>query len=115
MCLQVLRAPLSFFHTNPTGRVLNRFSRDQGAVDELLPQCFFDALQALMMVLGAFVLVSGGESVVGAPWAQQGRVRQLCFVVGHGPWSGLVCATQAGAVAAAWRRPYGSLCTLVVG
>ncbi len=55
--LQVLRAPLSFFHTNPTGRVLNRFSRDLGAVDELLPQCLFDSLQALMMVLGAFVLV----------------------------------------------------------
>lgn len=59
--LQVLRAPLSFFHTNPTGRVLNRFSRDQGAVDELLPQCLFDSLQALMMVLGAFVLVSGAD------------------------------------------------------
>lgn len=56
--MQVLRAPLSFFHTNPTGRVLNRFSRDQGAVDEQLPQCMFDALQALMMALGAFVLVS---------------------------------------------------------
>ena len=63
-CLQVMHSPLSFFHTNPTGRILNRFSRDQGAVDELLPQCLFDALQALMMVLGAFVLV-GGAGVVG--------------------------------------------------
>lgn len=57
---QVLRAPLSFFHTNPTGRVLNRFSRDQGAVDELLPQCLFDSIQALMMVLGSFILVGTG-------------------------------------------------------
>ncbi len=57
LALQVLRSPLSFFHTNPTGRVLNRFSRDQGGVDELLPQCMFDSLQSLMMVLGAFVLV----------------------------------------------------------
>jgi ABC-type multidrug transport system fused ATPase/permease subunit len=29
MILRVLRAPLSFFHTNPAGRVLNRFSNDQ--------------------------------------------------------------------------------------
>jgi hypothetical protein len=29
MIKKVLRAPLSFFHTNPAGRVLNRFSSDQ--------------------------------------------------------------------------------------
>jgi ATP-binding cassette subfamily C (CFTR/MRP) protein 4 len=29
MIVRVLRAPLSFFHTNPAGRVLNRFSNDQ--------------------------------------------------------------------------------------
>lgn len=32
MVLRVLRAPLAFFHTNPAGRVLNRFSNDQVSV-----------------------------------------------------------------------------------
>lgn len=29
MVVRMLRAPLAFFHTNPAGRVLNRFSNDQ--------------------------------------------------------------------------------------
>ena len=41
MSARVLRAPLAFFHTNPAGRVLNRFSKDQGAADDLLPQVRF--------------------------------------------------------------------------
>ncbi|RMZ52713.1 hypothetical protein APUTEX25_000832 [Auxenochlorella protothecoides] len=57
MIERVMRAPLSFFHTNPTGRVLNRFSKDQGAVDDQLPTVAFDAIQAAMIVLGCFVLL----------------------------------------------------------
>lgn len=54
---RLLHSPLSFFHTNPTGRVLNRFSKDLGSIDEQLPMVSFDSLQALMMVMGAFVLL----------------------------------------------------------
>lgn len=58
MIKRVLRTPLSFFHTNPTGRILNRFSRDQGAVDEQLPQVTADAVQALVACLGSLILLS---------------------------------------------------------
>ena len=48
----VLHAPLSFFHTNPTGRVLNRFSKSKGIVGEFLPQGLLDCLQSNFAVLG---------------------------------------------------------------
>lgn len=48
----VLRAPLSFFHTNPTGRILKCFSKDQGTADDHLPQVAFDATQSLFLVAG---------------------------------------------------------------
>ena len=37
MLKAVLHSPLKFFHTNPTGRILNRFSKDMGMQDEDLP------------------------------------------------------------------------------
>ncbi|CAF4031116.1 unnamed protein product, partial [Rotaria sp. Silwood1] len=32
---------------------INRFSKDQQVVDELLPATFFDTIQILLMVLGS--------------------------------------------------------------
>ncbi|CAG9463350.1 unnamed protein product [Pedinophyceae sp. YPF-701] len=58
MSMRVLRSPLEFFHTNPTGRVLNRFSKDQGIVDEQMPMVFFDSMQSGLLVVAAFGFVA---------------------------------------------------------
>ncbi|XP_049947426.1 ATP-binding cassette sub-family C member 4-like [Schistocerca serialis cubense] len=59
MFTNLMKAPMRFFHTNPSGRILNRFSKDMGAVDEILPKSLLEAIQALMLVVGTlFVSVS---------------------------------------------------------
>ena len=58
MLSAVLKAPVLFFDTNPVGRVLNRFSRDIGITDELLPDVFLEAVQILLFCIGAVVLQS---------------------------------------------------------
>lgn len=40
------------------GRILNRFSKDMGVIDELLPKDMMEALQIIMFMISAFVMVS---------------------------------------------------------
>lgn len=45
-----------FFHTNPHGRIMNRFSKDIGLLDETLPLTFFDFMQETFMIIGVLVI-----------------------------------------------------------
>ncbi|KYN30072.1 hypothetical protein ALC57_00470, partial [Trachymyrmex cornetzi] len=47
----ISRATMRFFNTNTSGRVLNRFSKDMGAVDEMLPAAFIDSLLGIIIVV----------------------------------------------------------------
>ncbi|XP_046989234.1 ATP-binding cassette sub-family C member 4-like [Schistocerca americana] len=56
MFKNLLRTPMRFFNLNPSGRILNRFSKDMGAIDELLPKAILDAAQIIMLVLGSLIV-----------------------------------------------------------
>ncbi|XP_066250978.1 ATP-binding cassette sub-family C member 4-like [Euwallacea similis] len=54
----LLQAPMKFFDENPSGRVLNRFSKDMGAIDEILPKALLEAMQILLVMLSSLVAVT---------------------------------------------------------
>ncbi|XP_017787048.1 PREDICTED: probable multidrug resistance-associated protein lethal(2)03659 isoform X2 [Nicrophorus vespilloides] len=58
MFQSITRAPMHFFNTNSSGRILNRFSKDMGAIDELLPAALIDCLQIGLALIGIIVVVA---------------------------------------------------------
>ncbi|KAI9003550.1 P-loop containing nucleoside triphosphate hydrolase protein [Gaertneriomyces semiglobifer] len=61
MLENVVRSPMSFFDTTPLGRVMNRFSKDQYTIDEILPrvfQSFFRTLFTVVAVIAVNILGS---------------------------------------------------------
>ncbi|KTG43527.1 hypothetical protein cypCar_00010446 [Cyprinus carpio] len=59
----ILRTPVRFFDINPIGRILNRFAKDIGHLDSLLPWTFVDFIQVFLQIIGVVAVAS---SVI--PW-----------------------------------------------
>ena len=64
MLRAVLRAKITFFDSNPIGRILNRFAKDTTLVDDMLPFTMYDFVQCALMVLGACVVVAAGAPYI---------------------------------------------------
>ncbi|ORY23879.1 hypothetical protein BCR33DRAFT_119790 [Rhizoclosmatium globosum] len=48
----VLRVPMLFFETNPSGRIISRFSKDFSQTDRMLPHLFQDTTEMILNILG---------------------------------------------------------------
>ncbi|KAK7154854.1 hypothetical protein R3I93_009716 [Phoxinus phoxinus] len=59
----ILKTPVRFFDINPIGRILNRFSKDIGYLDSLLPWTFVDFIQVFLQIIGVVAVAS---SII--PW-----------------------------------------------
>ncbi|KAM4559458.1 ATP-binding cassette sub-family C member 4-like isoform 1-T1 [Odontesthes bonariensis] len=54
----ILRTSMHFFDINPIGRILNRFSKDIGYLDSLLPWTFVDFTQVFLQVIGVIAVAA---------------------------------------------------------
>ncbi|XP_064826807.1 ATP-binding cassette sub-family C member 4-like isoform X3 [Oncorhynchus masou masou] len=54
----ILRTPVRFFDINPIGRILNRFSKDIGQLDSMLPITFVDFSQLILQNIGVVAVAA---------------------------------------------------------
>ncbi|KAJ3656119.1 hypothetical protein Zmor_015217 [Zophobas morio] len=64
MFTTIVNATMKFFHTNVSGRILNRFSKDIGNLDETLPQVLFNTIELSIAVVGGIISIC-----IISPWS----------------------------------------------
>ncbi|KAH0643644.1 hypothetical protein KY289_034618 [Solanum tuberosum] len=57
MLNSILRAPMVFFHTNPLGRIINRFAKDIGDIDRSVAPFVSMFLGQVFQLISTFVLI----------------------------------------------------------
>ncbi|XP_033748591.1 LOW QUALITY PROTEIN: ATP-binding cassette sub-family C member 9-like [Pecten maximus] len=56
----ILHIPIRFFDTNPTGRILNRFSSDMSQIDQHLPNTLENLMKCFFLTISALIVNSIG-------------------------------------------------------
>jgi ATP-binding cassette subfamily C (CFTR/MRP) protein 4 len=54
----ILAVPIKFFNDHSSGRILNRFSKDMGCVDQMIPGVLFEVITIMFYVIGICVVIS---------------------------------------------------------
>lgn len=62
MVLAVLRAPVLYFDKTPVGRILNRFSKDIGNLDDVLPTHFLLAVEVSLFSFSTILLPAAANA-----------------------------------------------------
>ncbi|KAK4879109.1 hypothetical protein RN001_007255 [Aquatica leii] len=63
MLSSLIRAPLSFFYLNSSGRILNRFAKDLGTIDDVLPNTAIVAFRIFLNAIGVLTV-----TCIISPW-----------------------------------------------
>ncbi|XP_063224515.1 ATP-binding cassette sub-family C member 4-like [Bacillus rossius redtenbacheri] len=77
MFASIIRLPMRFFNVNPSGQILNRFSKDMGAIDEQLPLVLLDCLSIGIMLVGIVTLIASVNYWILIPTAFVGVIFYL--------------------------------------
>lgn len=48
---KMIRATMKFYNANPSGRILNRFSKDLGIIDEYIPSVLVDVIEVSITLI----------------------------------------------------------------
>lgn len=59
----LIKAIMRFFDTSSSGRILNRFSKDTGAMDEFLPRSTLETIQMYLQMISVLIL-----NAIALPW-----------------------------------------------
>lgn len=53
----LISTTMRFFDENPVGRIMNRFTKDLGSVDEILPRTLLEATQTILYGTGVIAVI----------------------------------------------------------